>query len=76
MPGGGEHESRAVLSLDGDGPHDISRLALVTVPLGGFFERYLARKMTMPETGLVLYLGLCGGGRGGLRDTVWQVTNV
>jgi hypothetical protein len=34
---------------------------LVTVPLGGFFERDLARIMKLLDTDLVLYLGLCGG---------------
>jgi SagB-type dehydrogenase family enzyme len=36
-------------------------LGLVTVPLGGFFERELARWTLLPETDEVLYLGACGG---------------
>jgi SagB-type dehydrogenase family enzyme len=35
-------------------------LGLVTVPLGGFFERALARHFLLPETDEVLYLGACG----------------
>jgi SagB-type dehydrogenase family enzyme len=35
-------------------------LGLVTVPLGGFFERPLARWLALPDTDEVLYLGVCG----------------
>jgi SagB-type dehydrogenase family enzyme len=35
-------------------------LGLVTVPLGGFFERDLARLLALPPTDKVLYLGVCG----------------
>jgi SagB-type dehydrogenase family enzyme len=35
-------------------------LGLATVPLGGFFERDLARRLTLPDTDVVLYLGACG----------------
>jgi SagB-type dehydrogenase family enzyme len=35
-------------------------LGLVTVPLGGFFERALARRFLLLETDEVLYLGACG----------------
>jgi SagB-type dehydrogenase family enzyme len=35
-------------------------LKLTTVPLGGFFERDLARRLALPGTDEVLYLGLCG----------------
>ncbi|MFO0846553.1 MAG: nitroreductase family protein [Gemmataceae bacterium] len=37
------------------------RLGLATVPLGGFFEREVARAFTLPAGDTVLYLGLCGG---------------
>jgi hypothetical protein len=36
-------------------------LGLTTVPLGGYFEADLARKMDLLPTDEVLYLGLCGG---------------
>ncbi|HKI38093.1 MAG TPA: nitroreductase family protein [Gemmataceae bacterium] len=36
-------------------------LGLVTVPLGGYFERDIARQLVLPPTDLILYLGLCGG---------------
>jgi SagB-type dehydrogenase family enzyme len=36
-------------------------LGLCTVPLGGFFERAIARTLHLPAEDLVLYLGLCGG---------------
>jgi SagB-type dehydrogenase family enzyme len=40
-------------------------LGWCTVPLGGFFEREVARQFHLPHTDLVLYLGLCGPqGRG------------
>lgn len=35
-------------------------LGLVTVPLGGYFERDIARQLLLPRTDLVLYLGVCG----------------
>lgn len=35
-------------------------LGLVTVPLGGYFERDVAGQLALPRTDLVLYLGLCG----------------
>jgi SagB-type dehydrogenase family enzyme len=35
-------------------------LGLVTVPLGGFFERDLARRLLLPATDEVLYVGACG----------------
>jgi SagB-type dehydrogenase family enzyme len=35
-------------------------LGLVTVPLGGFYERLLARQMQLMESDEVLYLGVCG----------------
>jgi SagB-type dehydrogenase family enzyme len=35
-------------------------LGLGTVPLGGFFERDLARRLTLLEGDEVLYLGVCG----------------
>jgi SagB-type dehydrogenase family enzyme len=35
-------------------------LGLVTIPLGGFFERDLARLMRCPLTDVVLYAGACG----------------
>jgi SagB-type dehydrogenase family enzyme len=34
-------------------------LGLVTVPLGGFFERELARRLTLLESDEVLYVGVC-----------------
>lgn len=36
-------------------------MGLVTVPLGGYFERDIARQFLLPSTDLVLYVGLCGG---------------
>ena len=33
---------------------------LGTLPLGGFYERALARALSLPRTDLVLYTGLCG----------------
>jgi SagB-type dehydrogenase family enzyme len=35
-------------------------LGLVTVPLGAFFERALARLLALPEGDVVLYAGVCG----------------
>lgn len=35
-------------------------VGLVTVPLGGYFERAIARQLVLPRTDLVLYVGLCG----------------
>lgn len=35
-------------------------LNLATVPLGGFFEREIARAFALPSEDRVLYLGLCG----------------
>ncbi len=35
-------------------------LALATVPLGGFFERAIARAFALPATDHVLYVGVCG----------------
>jgi SagB-type dehydrogenase family enzyme len=35
-------------------------LGLVTVPLGGFFERALRKALGLPETDLLLYVGACG----------------
>ena len=35
-------------------------MGLTTVPLGGYFEADLARRLTLPATDEVLYLGLCG----------------
>jgi SagB-type dehydrogenase family enzyme len=35
-------------------------MGLVTIPLGGFFERDLARRMRLPRTDVVLYTGVCG----------------
>lgn len=35
-------------------------LGLVTVPLGGYFERDIARQFVLPRTDLVLYVGVCG----------------
>jgi SagB-type dehydrogenase family enzyme len=36
-------------------------VALTTVPLGGFFERELAKRLQLLETDEVLYIGACGG---------------
>lgn len=35
-------------------------LGLVTVPLGGYFERDIGRQLVLPPTDLVLYVGVCG----------------
>jgi SagB-type dehydrogenase family enzyme len=35
-------------------------LGLTTVPLGGYFEREIARHLVLPATDLVLYVGVCG----------------
>lgn len=35
-------------------------LGLATVPLGGYFERAVARQFTLPPDDLVLYVGVCG----------------
>jgi SagB-type dehydrogenase family enzyme len=35
-------------------------LGLSTVPLGGFFERRIARELVLPPGDAVLYLGICG----------------
>ncbi|MBI3099538.1 MAG: SagB/ThcOx family dehydrogenase [Planctomycetes bacterium] len=35
-------------------------LGLCTLPLGGFFERDVARELRLPEADVVLYLGVCG----------------
>jgi SagB-type dehydrogenase family enzyme len=35
-------------------------LGLATVPLGGFFERDVARRLLLPASDEVLYLGACG----------------
>jgi SagB-type dehydrogenase family enzyme len=36
------------------------RLGRVTLPLGGFFERDIARAFKLPDDDAVLYLGICG----------------
>jgi len=36
-------------------------LELVTVPLGGYLEREIARQFQLPPSDQVLYVGLCGG---------------
>jgi SagB-type dehydrogenase family enzyme len=36
------------------------RLGCVTLPLGGFFERDIARAFRLPDDDAVLYLGACG----------------
>jgi SagB-type dehydrogenase family enzyme len=36
-------------------------LGMATVPLGGFFEREIARRMSLPDGDVVLYAGACGG---------------
>jgi SagB-type dehydrogenase family enzyme len=35
-------------------------LGFCTIPLGGFFERDVARTLALPATDVVLYVGLCG----------------
>jgi SagB-type dehydrogenase family enzyme len=35
-------------------------LGLMTVPLGGYFEHALARRLALPPADEVLYLGVCG----------------
>ena len=47
-----------------------SSLGLGTLPLGGFFEREIARQLILPASDEVLYLLLCGktGGAAGVRD--------
>lgn len=35
-------------------------LRLCTVPLGGFLERVIARKLVLPAKDLILYVGACG----------------
>jgi SagB-type dehydrogenase family enzyme len=35
-------------------------LRLVTVPLGGYFERDIVGQLALPRSDLVLYLGVCG----------------
>jgi SagB-type dehydrogenase family enzyme len=35
-------------------------LGLVTIPLGGFFEQDLARRMRLCNADVVLYAGVCG----------------
>src|SRR5262249_41310128 len=35
-------------------------LGLATVPLGGYFERDIARQLRLPATDQVLYVGVCG----------------
>jgi SagB-type dehydrogenase family enzyme len=35
-------------------------LNLCTLPLGGFFEKAIARELSLPSTDFVLYLGACG----------------
>jgi SagB-type dehydrogenase family enzyme len=35
-------------------------LRLVTIPLGGFFEAAIARRLALPRTDEVLYVGVCG----------------
>jgi SagB-type dehydrogenase family enzyme len=38
-------------------------LGLVTVPLGGYFERQIADQFLLPRSDLVLYVGVCGRAR-------------
>jgi SagB-type dehydrogenase family enzyme len=38
-------------------------LGLITVPLGGYFERDVARQLALLPTDVVLYVGLCGAPR-------------
>ena len=42
-------------------------LGLVTVPLGGYFERDIARQLSLPRTDMVLYTGVCG------RPRTWSL---
>jgi SagB-type dehydrogenase family enzyme len=35
-------------------------LGLATIPLGGYFERDIARRLVLPRSDLVLYVGVCG----------------
>jgi SagB-type dehydrogenase family enzyme len=35
-------------------------LGMATVPLGGFFEAQIARRLTLPETDMVAYVGVAG----------------
>ena len=46
-------------------------LGLCTVPLGGAFEREIARRLVLPSTDAVLYFGACGrSSRGMIRKTM------
>jgi SagB-type dehydrogenase family enzyme len=62
-----KYGARAVRFLLQEAGHLMQNLCLfsasvgwVTVPLGGYFERDLARQLVLPRTDLVLYVGLCG----------------
>lgn len=37
-----------------------ANLGLCTTPLGGYFEQALARRLQLPRSDLVLYVGICG----------------
>jgi SagB-type dehydrogenase family enzyme len=50
-------------------------LGLVTVPLGGYFERNISRQFVLPRTDLVLYLGLCGRPVHQIGKTVGSTSN-
>ncbi len=36
------------------------RVGCATIPLGAFFERDICRRLTLPESDLALYVGVCG----------------
>ena len=45
-------------------------LGLCTVPLGGFFERDIARQLLLLRTDLVLYVGVCGNATNLVREAL------
>jgi SagB-type dehydrogenase family enzyme len=62
-----KYGGRALLFLLQEAGHLMQNLCLlsasmklVTVPLGGYMERDIAREFQLPATDLVLYTGLCG----------------
>lgn len=60
----GERALRFLLQESGHLMQDLCLLSasldLVTVPLGGYFEADVARRLALPPADLVLYAGVCG----------------
>jgi SagB-type dehydrogenase family enzyme len=60
----GERSARFLLQESGHLMQNLcllsTGLGLVTVPLGGYFERAIAAELVLPDTDLVAYVAVCG----------------